>query len=153
MDRIAKFPEEYSEKNFYKDSIKMGTISTIDNNLKKTPEEIYFVYKSRCEIEQLFDIYKNTLNADRTYMHSHESLLGWMFINHLAIIAYYKIYQILKDKNLISKHSVEDIINNLLHINAININGVWKMQEVAKKTIKLFEKINYNLPITCIRES
>ena len=40
------------------------------------------------EVETAFDAFKNTLQADRSYMQNDQSLEGWMFINYLALLAY-----------------------------------------------------------------
>ena len=61
------------------------TIAMATNLLEENAESIYTTYKSRCTIEQMFDWLKNTLDADCSYMHSDESLQGWMFINHLTL--------------------------------------------------------------------
>jgi len=86
-------------------------------------------------------------------MHNIESLKGLMFINHLAIACYYHIYQLLKNNNLLSKHSVNDIIEYLYHINSININGQWMTEKISEKNDKLLKKIGINIPITWNRES
>ena len=153
LDRVDKHPEEYNVKGYHDNQFKMGTFSTIDNVGDKVVKDIYYTYKSRCEIEQLFDCFKNTLNADRTYMHSIESIQGWMFINHLAISAYYKIYKALKERELLDKISVCDIIEHLTHINAIKINGKWYLQEISAKTINILKKMKIEIPITWLGQS
>jgi transposase len=153
LDRIDRHPEEYNLSGFWEKQPCMGTISTIDNVLDKSPKEVYQTYKSRCEIEQLFDIFKNELEADKTYMHSIESLRGWIFINHLAITAYYRIYKILQSNELLDKFSVNDILEHLYHIHNVRIGEQWKLQAISTKTEKLLKKINISLPITWIRES
>jgi transposase len=153
LDRIEKYPDNYSIETFHIKQSSMGTIATIDNLPDKAPKEIYQTYKSRCEIEQLFDIFKNELEADKTYMHSIESLRGWMFINHLALIAYYKIYLLLQSSSLLDKYSVNDILENLYHINMVFLGNQWKLQTISVKTEKLLRKINVKLPITWIWES
>ena len=153
LDRIDKYPEQYEIQGFREKQQKMGTISLIDNLPDKSAEDIFQTYKSRCEIEQLFDVFKNELDADKTYMHNIESLKGLMFINHLAIACYYHIYQLLKNNNLLSKHSVNDIIEYLYHINSININGQWMTEKISEKNDKLLKKIGINIPITWNRES
>ncbi len=153
LERIEKNPEKYSIENFHLKQASMGTISTIDNTPDKAPKEIYQIYKSRGEIEQLFDIFKNELEADKTYMHSIESLRGWLFINHLAIVAYYKIYRLLQSSSLIDKFSVNDILEQLYHIAMIKIGETWKLQAISVKTDKLLKKIGISLPITWNGES
>jgi transposase len=153
LDRIEKHPENYSIETFHSKKSSMGTIATIDNLPDKSPKEIYQTYKSRCEIEQLFDIFKNELEADKTYMHSIESLRGWMFINHLALIAYYKIYILLQSNSLLDKYSVNDILEHLYHISMVNVSNQWKLQTISIKTEKLLKKINVILPVTWNGES
>lgn len=153
LDRIEKNQENYCIENFHEKNGSMGTISTVDNVPNKTPMEIFTTYKSRGEIEQLFDVFKNELLADKTYMHSIESLQGWLFINHLAIVAYYKIYLMLQNSGLIEKISVHDILEHLYHISIVKINEVWKVQRISTKTENTLKKINFNIPITWVRES
>jgi transposase len=153
LDRIEKYPESYSIETFHIKQSSMGTIATIDNLQDKSPKEVYQTYKSRCEIEQLFDIFKNELEADKTYMHSIESLRGWMFINHLALIAYYKIYILLQSSSLLDKFSVNDILENLYHISMVFVGSQWKLQTISVKTEKLLRKIDVKLPITWNWES
>ena len=74
------------------------TISMITNLVDTSSQKIYENYKSRMEIETVFDTYKNLIQADRTYMQSDDSINGWIFINHIATMMYYKIF------NLIKKH-------------------------------------------------
>lgn len=153
LNRIEKYPEKYNIQGFHEKQQKMGTIALIDNLDDKKPQQIYEMYKSRCEIEQLFDVFKNELEADKTYMHSIESLKGFMFINHLAIVSYYQIYQILKEKELLSKYSVNDILEFLYHINSVNINNNWIVEKISGKNEKILEKMDITLPITWNRES
>jgi transposase len=148
LDRIEKNPSKYSLEGFQSKQVSMGTIATIDNLPDKSPKEIYQTYKSRCEIEQLFDIFKNELDADKTYMHSIESLRGWMFINHLALVAYYKIYLLLQSSSLLDKYSVNDILEQLYHISMIKICEQWKRQSISVKTEILLKKMGVELPIT-----
>lgn len=61
--------EEYKMKQ-----IRFGTISMITNCIKDSPQKIYENYKSRMEIEIVFDAYKNLLGADRTFMETDSSM-------------------------------------------------------------------------------
>jgi transposase len=148
LDRVDKYPEEYNIGKFHENNYKMGTLALITNLNEYSADELYHTYKSRCEVEQLFDVFKNMLDADKTYMQNIESVKGWLFINHLAIIAYYRIYKLLKEEKLLNKISVEDLIVHLNHINKIKINNKWWLQEIPNKTKKLLEKCNLNLHIT-----
>ena len=87
LQRIEKQCENYSLENYHLKAKTHGTIALL-TNLKddKTPEQVYQHYKSRADIEILFDTFKNILFADTTYTRSNEAMEGWLFINHLALI-------------------------------------------------------------------
>ena len=153
LDRIERKCENYSKEEFLRLQPRMGTITIIDNICDREAKEIYYTYKSRCEIEQLFDIFKNELSADTTYMHSIESLKGWLFINHLALMMYYRIFKLLKDNDILDKYSVDDVIAHLEHIYAVDVNTHWKLCPSSHKSSKLLKSINVNIPITWIKES
>jgi hypothetical protein len=124
-----------------------GTIALL-TNLKddKTPEQVYQHYKSRADIEILFDTFKNILFADTTYTRSNEAMEGWLFINHLALIFYYKLYKRLIQHKMLKKYSPKDILMHLNTIKKVKINDVWKTAEIATKSKSILEKIQ--IPIT-----
>jgi transposase len=123
---------------------RFGTL-TLFSNLTAEAEEIYRYYKSRNNIETMFDAMKNILHADSSYMQDENSLKGWMFINHVALVWYYQIYNLLLEKNLLKKYSVQDIIMHLLEIRKIKIKEEWRTAEINMKTIKLLEKMDINI--------
>lgn len=148
LDRISKYPEDYNQESFFDKQKRMGTLALMTNIDDIGAEGLFQTYKSRCEVEQLFDVYKNFLKADRLYVHSTESVKGWLFINHIALIVYYSIFRALKQKKLLSKISVEDVIEHLAHINKIKIKDKWILQEIPKKTDKLISSFGLDLHIT-----
>lgn len=135
--------DKLSIKEFHKIAHTFGTFSILTNLSEKTPLEIYELYKSRMEVETAFDAFKNTLQADRTYMQNDQSLEGWMFINYLALLAYWRILKLLVSKELLSKVSIKDLLIHLSYIKKIRINGEWHQAEVTNKTKKLFAKLGY----------
>ncbi len=64
----------------------------LTNMIDVTSEDIYSTYKSRVNIELMFDGMKNVLDNHKTYMQNESALQGWMFINHIALQWYYKMY-------------------------------------------------------------
>lgn len=148
LTRIKTHPEEYRIENFYEKQYRLGTVSLISNCKSKSAEDIYQYYKSRNSIEQMFDVFKNLLEADRTYMRSEQALEGWNFINTIALQWYYKIYQILIARKLLSRYSVGDILMHLSEIRKVKINAEWRSSEINKKTQKLIEQLALSIPIT-----
>ncbi len=101
----------------------MGTISILHNIEKQNPEEIYLTYKSRAEIEQFFDCYKNTLSATATYIQNDDALQGWVFVNDVAMQIIYQIFLDLKTNKLNKKHSIADFVMHLANIRKTTINN------------------------------
>jgi len=116
----------------------MGTISVI-TNLRVSGEIVYDMLKSRSEIEQAYDTFKNTLHADRTYMRDDFQLNGWMFISFIALIMHYRIYSMLKSHDMLGKYSPRDVLEHLERISKLLIGEEWKTSEIPKKSKTLIE--------------
>ena len=97
--------------------------------------------KSRTDIEQSYDTFKNTIHADRTYMRDDLHLQGWMFVNFIALIMHYRIYNILKKMDLLSHYSPEDIIKHLERVYMLKMDEEWKISEIPKKSRIIIEKL------------
>jgi transposase len=82
---------------------RMGTISVI-TNLKVSGEIVYGMLESRAEIEQSYGTFKNTMHADWTYMRDDHQLEGCMYINFIALMLHYRIYGLLRGKDLLGKY-------------------------------------------------
>jgi len=146
LGRIEKNPEEYTLEKFRAKEHSFGTLTLFHNLKSESSEKIYTYYKLREGIEQVFDTFKNTLDADSTYMQNEESLEGLMFINFLAVRMYYKLMNIMREKEILSKYSPDDIINILKHIHKIKIKDTWLTSEITKKTEYILELIGLHIP-------
>lgn len=134
-------------EEFYNNQDKFGTIAVI-TRLSCSPKEIYELLKSRVEIEQAFDTFKNLLHADRSYMRDDTEMQGWMFINFISLLIYYKIYRILVSKNLLRKWSPKDVIIHLSRIQKLKIGEQWLLAEKPKQSRELAEKLKLDIHIT-----
>lgn len=123
----------------------MGTISVI-TDLGESGERIYNLLKSRAEIEIRFDTFKNVLNADRTYMRDDYQMEGWMFINFVALVFYYRLYRLLADNSLLKKFSTADVLVHLSRVYRLKIQDRWITAEIPKKTRDIMGKLS--IPIT-----
>ncbi|MCW6159056.1 MAG: transposase [Thermoplasmatales archaeon] len=119
---------------------RMGTISVI-TNLKASGEIVYQMLKSRADIEQSYDTFKNTIHADRTYMRDDHQLQGWMFVNFIALVLHYRIYSMLKEKGLLKRYSPEDVIEHLERISMLKIGDEWKISEIPKKSRDIIDEL------------
>lgn len=147
LSRIQTHPEfGYTVEGFHRNQARFGSIALITNLKQLSAKRVFEYFKSRVEIEIMFDAFKNILQADRTYMRSDHSMETWMFLNFLALIYYYKIYHLLITHDLLSKYSPADFLLHLSRIRKVKISSQWIDLEIPKQSRTLLEKTN--LPIT-----
>lgn len=115
----------------------MGTIALATTiKEEKTPKEIYEIYKERELIEDANDAYKNVMRKNASYLQNTNSYYGWLFINHITLLLYYRVYNKIKEKGMASKYSVADVIEQAKRIT---------IQEVAKENIvEIGTKVEYD---------
>lgn len=146
LDRVESETQGYTMEGFWEKEPRMGMIALLTNLSELSAQQLYERYKMRGAIEQVFDTFKNLLQADRSYMRNEQALESWMFINFLALICYYRIYNLLVKKDLLKKYSVADLLIYSQQVRKINIRNQWHTAEYPKKLALLFEKLG--LPIT-----
>lgn len=132
---------------FYENEKKFGTI-TIITGTDLSAQRIFELLKSRVEIEVVFDTFKNTLHADRSYMGDDFAMEGWMFVNFIALLLYYKVYALLMSKDLLNNCSPKDVILHLSRVYKVKIGDDWVLSEVPKKSRLLIEKLGIEKAIT-----
>ena len=139
--------QSYTLEKYHLKAQQIGTIALLTNlDPKNTPQQIYEFYKCRAAVEILFDTFKNILFADVTYTRSNEALEGWLFINHIALIFYYRLYKRLLKNDLLKKYSPKDILMHLNTIKRVKINQKWVIAEIPSKSKTILE--NLQIPIT-----
>lgn len=141
--RADKNEEEGTLEKFHEKDHQFGTLALLTNQPEAQAKDIYETYKSRNDVEVMFDAFKNVINADRTYMQNDIALETWMFINFLASQIYYIIYNNLKSTKLLDKFSPLEFAEILSEIRKIKINEQWYLAEVPKKSISIINKLGY----------
>ncbi|OQA02044.1 MAG: Transposase DDE domain protein [Bacteroidetes bacterium ADurb.Bin408] len=146
LARIEKKVENYSLEKFYEKQHTFGSIALYLNNAKiNNPEKTYSLYKSRTEVENMIDVLKNIVEADKTYMQNEQTLEGWMFINYIALHWYYKVYKLLLENDLLKKYAVMDFFKMISEIRIVKINNQWHKAETIQKTVDLMNKLNIHI--------
>ena len=125
---------------YYSNRHRMGTIAVL-TDLKEGGERVYELLKSRVDIEQLYDTLKNTIHADRTYMRDDYQLNGWMFVNFIAMMLYYRIYNMLVSHKMLRKHSPMDVLEHLSRVQMLSVDGNWIMTEIPKKSREIINAL------------
>ncbi len=144
LQRIEKQLEGYTIENFYEKQYRFGTLIVIAN-IESSPKEIFELYKSRNQIEQTFDTFKNLLGADVSYMQDEKALETWAFINHISMMMLYKVYSLLRKHKLLSKYSAADLIEHLKYIFKLKINQQWVTSEIVSKTRILMDSLELHI--------
>jgi transposase len=148
LHRVQNNRQCYTLETFHTKQHRFGTIALL-SNLKDTDapdaSRVFNYFKSRSAIETMFDAFKNILSADRTYMQGDIEMETWMFIHHLALVFYYRLYQRLMDKDLLKKYSPKDLLLYFSQIKKIKIQDQWKVAEMPQKIQTLIKK--YDIPI------
>ena len=134
-----------TKKQFLSMKNSFGTLALI-TDLGLPANELYEFYKKRREIEAAFDTFKNTLESDKTWMQSRESLQGYLFIQFLALYLYSYLLDHLKRKKMINNYSVHDVLWELSKVYSIEIGGKPELGEVPKSARSIIEKLE--VPIT-----
>jgi hypothetical protein len=68
-------------------------------------------------------------------------LEGWLFVNFLAMLGCYKLYDKLRKAGLLSKESPKNIIELAKSIYQVKIHGEWNRSETAQRIGSLFKKL------------
>jgi transposase len=119
---------------------RMGTIAVL-TGLDEGGERIFELLKSRVDIEQLYDTFKNTIHADRSYMRDDYQLNGWLFVNFIAMMLYYRIYNLLVSHKMLRKYSPMDVIEHLSRVQMLRVDSRWIMTELPKKTREIIAQL------------
>lgn len=144
IDKMNRDVKGFEKEKYQKAKKRFGIyiIKTNINDLNL--ETIYKYYKSRFEIEYMFDTIKNTLGFDKTYMHSDKSIESWAFINHISIILTQRVYDLLRKKD--AKISLHQLYRKLRQVkvirNTLDSNDTYQLQGIPKKTRELMKLLN-----------
>ena len=112
-----------------------------------SPKEVYLNYKTRWEIEEMFDSHKNTLGFDMKYESSYDTQEGWAFVEFLALLVYHKINGILMDSDLIKTYNVKDILFRASTITQSKASGTWKVCNLTKPLKDIFNALNVSIDL------
>lgn len=130
----AVFHEEWAGK--------ISILSNVDEN----PQEVYSMYKTRDSIEKAFHVLQNILDLDTPYVSKEGVFKGYVFATFVAMILYYKVLNLLKQKGLNKKLSVEDLMFELSKVMINEQTGA--MMECPKRTRKIVEQAGLTNIIT-----
>ena len=132
-----------SKKQYDENEINFGKLYLL-SDLNEEPERIYRLYKQREYVEYAFNVYKNDLEADRSYLRDDHMLFTYMFLNLLSLYLHFQILNMID-----GKYSVRDVLLILSRIKMYKMEKSDIMSEVPKKSRELVDKLGIDLSMLC----
>ena len=139
LERISE--GKRSRKSFMADSENFGRICLL-SDLDENPERIYRLYKQREYVEYAFNVFKNDLEADRSYLRDDGMLFTYMFLNLLSLYLHFQILSMIS-----GKYSVRDVLLILSRIKIYDLGKQEILGEIPKKAKELVSDLRINLDI------
>ena len=68
-------------------------------------------------------------------------LNGWLFVNFIAMMLYYRIYNLLVSHDILKKYSPMDVLGPPSRVQMLSIDGQRIMTEIPKKTREIINKL------------
>ena len=130
-----------SKREFDENEINFGKLYLL-SDLNEEPERIYRMYKQREYVEYAFNVYKNDLEADRSYLRDDHMMFTYMFLNLLSLYLHFQILNMID-----GKHSVRDILLILSRIKMYRMEKGEIMSEITKKAKDLVSDLKIDLDI------
>lgn len=122
-----------------------GTV-VLTSNVDFDAAELYSTYKERELIEDGNKAYKNVLGIGASSLQNDISYRGWLFINHIGLMLYYRILNKLKEAKKLKELSVSDVIALTKRITKQQINNTWITETGTKieleKIFNIFPEYN-----------
>ncbi|MHB8561187.1 MAG: IS1634 family transposase, partial [Thermoplasmataceae archaeon] len=128
-----------SKKQYDENEINFGKLYLL-SDLNEEPERIYRLYKQREYVEYAFNVYKNDLEVDRSYLGDDHMLFSYMFLNLLSLYLHFQILNMLD-----GKYSVRDVLLILSRIKMYQMEKSEIMSEIPKKANDLVTKLKIDL--------
>jgi transposase len=145
IEKDKKNLKEYKEKK-----LKLGKLF-IFSDIDDTPEIIYNLYKSREQIEHAFNIFKNLLESDKSYLRDDNKFDGYIFLNFLSLYLYYLVLNALKERDMNKKLSVKDTILQLSKIKIYEFENAEIISEIPNKVKEIVEAMEIDLDLLRIK--
>ncbi len=131
--------EKLTMEEFEKDKKVAGIIGLL-TNLDRSGMEVFELYKGRQDVEAAFDAMKNCLDSDKTYMQTDEAVRGYFFITFLALRIYFHTLKRLRENDLTSKISVNEVFFELSKVQRIvEPTGREYYAKIPKKARRILE--------------
>src|SRR6056297_2084096 len=118
-------------------------ILATDNDFEK--EDILIKYRSKDQVEKVFDLLKNEMDGTRLRAHSQYNTEARLFIKFLSLIIQSEIMRVMRGADLFKTYTVRELISELKKVKYSRINDEILISEISKKNRKIFEAFKIDL--------
>jgi len=137
---LGKVSEGFNTMDDFRRERRLAGVVGILSDLDVEASVVYEQYKGREEVEQAFDFMKNDLEADKTYLGRDEAVRGYFVVVFLAMRLYFKILKRLRERDLVGKVSVREVLFELSKMRMIVEKGGREyLCALPKKTEQILE--------------
>ncbi len=130
-----------SRKQYDENEGNFGKIYLL-SDLNEDPERIYRLYKQHEYVEYAFNVFKNDLEANRSYIRDDHMLFTYMFLNLLSLYLHFQILNMID-----GKYSVRDVLLILSRIKIYRMEKGEIISEIPKKARELVSDMKIDLDI------
>ena len=138
--KMANGEAGYTAEGLKESAKYFGTIALAMND-DMDPQEMFEMYKERELIEDGNKAYKHVLGDFASNKQNSYTYNGWLFLNHISLMLYYRVLSKIKEKKLQSKYSVEDVIDVAKRITMMKINEEWLENTPALSDMKPYTEV------------
>ncbi len=137
--RIEK--NKRSRKQYDENEINFGKLYLL-SDLNDEPERIYKLYKQREYVEYAFNVYKNDLEVDRSYLRDDHMMFTYMFLNLLSLYLHFQVLNMIN-----GKYSVRDVLLILSRIKMYRMENGEIMGEIPRKAKEIISDMKIDMGI------
>ena len=116
---------------------KVGSFLLLTNQKKIDMSRILKYYRNKDAIEKLFNIVKNEMDGRRIRSHSTINSDGRLFVKFIALIIYTKLLTVMRQKKLIKKYTVKELLYELKKLKLTTIEKEKPILGVISKKQRL----------------
>lgn len=133
-----------TESEMESKSCRFGRIAIL-SDLDVECEDVYLMYKIREDVECAFDVLKNPLESDKTYLGNDDAVRGYFFVSFVSLYIYYSIMNILRKGDMLKKVSVRELLLELSKVYAVSDGNRKLITEIPGKVETLLKKLDIDL--------
>ena len=68
-----------------------------------------------------------------------------MFMNFISLMLHYRIYNLLRKREMLRHYSPGDVIDHLERLSMLKIGDEWKNSEIPKKSRRITEELDLHI--------